>query len=73
MNTRQYLTSSSRASGSLTVSSLCVQCGVVLTEVFTTATLSWNIVQAQIPVVNFVHQYEHVFALKYVYTDMSGS
>ncbi|KAK7676938.1 hypothetical protein QCA50_020056 [Cerrena zonata] len=26
-------------------------------------TLSWNIVQAQIPVANYVHQYEHVFSL----------
>jgi hypothetical protein len=31
-----------------------------------TASLSWNVVQEQIPAVNFVNKYKHVFAFKFV-------
>ena len=33
---------------------------------FLTAVLGWSVVADQIPAVNFVHKYEHVFAFKYV-------
>ena len=33
---------------------------------FPPAVLGWNVVQGQIPAVDFVHKYEHVFAFKYV-------
>ena len=32
----------------------------------TIASLSWTVVQEQIPAVNFVHKYENVFSFKYV-------
>lgn len=31
-----------------------------------TAVIGWDIVQSQIPAVDFVHKYEHVFAFKSV-------
>ena len=31
---------------------------------FPLAVIGWDVVQDQIPAVDFVHKYEHVFALK---------
>ena len=31
------------------------------------ASLSWDVVQEEIPAVNFVHKYENVFSFKYVH------
>jgi hypothetical protein len=36
------------------------------------ASLSWDVVQEQIPAVEFVHKYEHVFAFKSVLSSTSG-
>jgi carboxypeptidase D len=35
-----------------------------------TASLSWNVVQEEIPAVNFVHKYENVFSFKCVYLEL---
>ena len=34
------------------------------------AELGWNVVQGQIPAVDFVHKYEHVFAFKCILTPL---
>lgn len=38
----------------------------LLTSRQCTAVLGWDVVQTQIPAVDFVHKYENVFAFKYV-------
>jgi hypothetical protein len=45
---------------------LCLRHRVPTYFVILTAAISWGVVQQQIPAVDFVHKYEHVFALKYV-------
>lgn len=37
-----------------------------MVQCFVIASLSWDVVQEQIPAVDFVHKYEHVFSFKYV-------
>ena len=42
------------------------QFGVRLTFGLNTAVIGWDVVQEEIPAVDFVHKYEHVFAFKSV-------
>lgn len=37
-----------------------------MVQCFITASLSWDVVQEQIPAVDFVHKYKYIFSFKYI-------